>query len=586
MERFDRYFGYGLHALFALLFLFAVVLFKERLYADAAYYAFHTVNKGWFHVEHGRTVLALSQIVPLIGYYLGFPLKVLLVLWSVGHELFFYGLFLLVFYGLKDRAAAIALFLVHLVGQLWMYYSPMYEIAYGTALAVLFYAILKSGKYRDDKWLVLLLLTQWFVMMSHTENFLLVFLAIAFHYAENGWQKRIHLTTLSAFVIGLFIEFATFSAYEWSNATSKFDQDATWQNLADAAYLDKLFKLFINYYPDLIILAVFALLALLVKKQGLKLFAFLASLLVVVVAVNNKASAVTFIRYFESMYHPLVFVVAVPFAYAFFYGKLNAFTKALLPLLLLLFAFRIWWIWDFGEPLRQRMSQWERIVDYAQNMGGDKYIIGNANFEKSYSLPTWANPIEALLLSASDGKEKSLSLITQNDLDFGRNAAALNDSNFMFRRFEIKDLDYLNPRFFNLSKGQYIHLNEPIESKSIADFRPNLSIESLAPSPLLLPSADTAYLMALIKHQEPQEFAIPSSLDQQFFLSYHWYQDGDIVEWDGLRTPLELNLWYGHQQDIRLATPAKPGTYILQLELLKEGDDWYGNPSQIAVNVY
>jgi hypothetical protein len=92
--------------------------------------------------------------------------------------------------------------------------------------------------------------------------------------------------------------------------------------------------------------------------------------------------------------------------------------------------------------------------------------------------------------------------------------------------------------------------------------------------------------MVVIKHQEPQEFAIPSNLDQQFFLSYHWYQDGDLVEWDGLRTPLELNLWYGHQQDMRIATPAKPGTYILQLELLKEGDDWYGNPSQIAVNVY
>ena len=91
----------------------SVLLFKERLYADAAYYAFFTVNKGWFHIEHGRTVLALSQVLPLIGYYLGFPLKVLLVLWSFGHELFFYLLFLIILYPLKDRAGAFALLLVH-----------------------------------------------------------------------------------------------------------------------------------------------------------------------------------------------------------------------------------------------------------------------------------------------------------------------------------------------------------------------------------------------------------------------------------------------------------------------------------------
>ncbi len=585
MKAIERIFAYSLHALFAILVVLAVVLFKERLYADAAYYAFQTVNEGWFHVEHGRTVLALSQIVPLFGYYLGFPLKVLLVLWSVGHELFFYLLFVLLLHGLKDRAAAIALLLVHLVGQLWLYYSPMYEIAYGSGIAVLFYAILRSGKYQDDKWLILLLLAQWFTMMSHTENFILVFMAMLFHFAEKGWQKRIHLITLGAFAIGLFIEFATFSDYEWSNASSKFDAAASWQNLLNSDYQQKLVTLFVDYYPDLLLMALVAILVLLFKKKWLKLVTLLASFIIVVVAVNNKASAVTFIRYFESMYHPLVFVVAVPFSYALFHGKLTKLTTALLPIVILFLAFRVWWIWDFGEPLRQRMAQWERLVDYAQTLGGDKYIIENQNFEKSYSLPTWANPIEALLLSAADGKEKSLSLITSNDYEFEKNATQLDQANFMFRRFEIKDLDFLNPRFFQLGQADYRSLNLPLKERSIADYRPQLSLEAQVQLPFRFTANDTSYLEVLIKQQDKNPKPIPSNLKEQLFLSYHWYKEDQLVEWDGLRTPLEVNIWHAFQQDILVAAPKEAGIYQLQLDLVKEGDDWYGNQPKLKVVV-
>src|SRR5690606_12422773 len=149
----------------------AVLLYKERLFADASYYAFHAINSGFFHVEHGRIVLALSQIIPLIGYYLHLPLQWLLVLSSVGHEVFYYSIFLILIYFIKDLRAALLLILVHLIGQLWLYYSPMLEICYGAALAVLFYSILSNEKYKNDFWLALLLLSQWFVMTSHLENF-------------------------------------------------------------------------------------------------------------------------------------------------------------------------------------------------------------------------------------------------------------------------------------------------------------------------------------------------------------------------------------------------------------------------------
>ena len=552
----------------------SVLLFKERLYADAAYYAFFTVNKGWFHIEHGRTVLALSQVLPLIGYYLGFPLKVLLVLWSLGHELFFYLLFLIILYPLKDRAGAFALLLVHLVGQLWMYYSPMYEIAYGAAIAVLFYSILRSAKYSDDKWLMLLLLAQWFAMMSHPENFLLIGLALAFHYFDFGWQKRIHLITGSFFLIGLVVEFFTFSEYEWSNTKGKFDVDASWTNLLDSDYLWQLGELFSTYFPDLLFMTGIALLLFVRRREGKKLLVFLGSILLILIAVNNKASAVSFIRYFESMYNPLVFLVAVPFAYAVFETKSISVKRLSSVLITLLLFGRMYWIWDYGKPMQERMKQWERIVDYAQTLGGSKYIIDNSNFEKNYSLPSWANPIEALLISACDGKSKSLSLITSSDFEFGKNASQLNSNNFLFRRYEIEDYEFLNDRFFELKQEDYSSLNRANFEMPIDKYAEKVRIEALQSTDVSLKKNDTLLFPVLIKNGA--EVPLPSNLDHQVFISYHWLQGGEIIQWDGIRTPLEVDVWHEFVQEIKLATPEKPGVYEIQFDAVIEGKKWFG----------
>ena len=182
-----------MHGIFILLMIMSVVLYKERMFADASYYLFHAINSQCFHVEHGRTVLALSQVFPIIGTWLHLPLKVVLVLGSLGHEFFYYGVFLTCLYLLKDKQAALAVIAVHVIGQLSLYWSPMLEICYGAALSLLFYSILQSNKWEDDKWLIFMLVVQWFAMMSHPENFLLIGVGIAYHFLQNGFQNRIHI---------------------------------------------------------------------------------------------------------------------------------------------------------------------------------------------------------------------------------------------------------------------------------------------------------------------------------------------------------------------------------------------------------
>jgi len=85
---------------FAALFSSAVLLFlavfawrfaDERLYSDSGYYLARVINEGSFRVEHGRWVLALSQVLPLIGVKLGLPVTALIKLHSLNNVVWLAG---------------------------------------------------------------------------------------------------------------------------------------------------------------------------------------------------------------------------------------------------------------------------------------------------------------------------------------------------------------------------------------------------------------------------------------------------------------------------------------------------------------
>ena len=65
-------------------------------------------------------------------------------------------------------------------------------------------------------------------------------------------------------------------------------------------------------------------------------------------------------------------------------------------------------------------------------------------------------------------------------------------------------------------------------------------------------------------------------------LSYHWTDAaGQTVVWDGPRTPLGADVAPAtvRQLTATITAPQAPGTYVLQLALVKEGVAWL-NPSQ------
>ncbi len=71
-------------------------------------------------------------------------------------------------------------------------------------------------------------------------------------------------------------------------------------------------------------------------------------------------------------------------------------------------------------------------------------------------------------------------------------------------------------------------------------------------------------------------FAWSSSGPNPIDLSYHWYDaSGNLVAWDGLRTPLNLGVGQAATLAATVAAPAVPGTYVLRFDVVQEGITWF-----------
>jgi hypothetical protein len=141
----------------------------------------------------------------------------------------------------------------------------------------------------------------------------------------------------------------------------------------------------------------------------------------------------------------------------------------------------------------------------------------------------------------------------------------------------------LNPRFFKLKAGPYASLNKADYELEPSKMAAHIQVSPLETKMLDVQAADTLYLKVLIENQNSKP--IPSNLSSNTFLSYHWLRDGEVIEWDGLRTSFEVDVWHAFVQDIQLHTPSTPGLYSLQFDIVIEGQEWFGLNEQYQVLV-
>lgn len=70
-------------------------------------------------------------------------------------------------------------------------------------------------------------------------------------------------------------------------------------------------------------------------------------------------------------------------------------------------------------------------------------------------------------------------------------------------------------------------------------------------------------------------------------LSYHWLQNGALVQWDGLRASLPADVALGGRATVAVPVlpPVSPGAYTLRLDLVQEGIAWFSGAGVIPLDL-
>ena len=405
----------GLVGYLALLVL-AAVYYKERIvFSDAAFYLFNIVKDGDFAIFHSRFIAVITECFPLLGVKLQLPLDIIIMLYSVGFVVFFLVCYLVAGFGFKNYGFALVILLVNMLFVTDTFYWMLSELIQAIILMCLFFSILSTRTFGKLS-LPTIVITLVFLPILVFAHPLMVFpfgFGIAFMILHQ--DKYISVKTL-VFLMVMFIVVYIMKALF---ATDVYDTGAT-QGLKNFVTL---FPDYLNQYATRhfvknwtikyywIPVSLAAITFLYVNhKQWLKLILVWVALGGYALLINvSYPTDYTPDFYFENLYTPLAFILALPLVLDVFplLEKRNLATVTV-GLIVLSFIIRIPLA---GEPYVTRLN-WER--QFLKKHSNEKLIVDKSTVPMDTLMMEWSTPYEFWLLSTTEDERTASLIIAEN----------------------------------------------------------------------------------------------------------------------------------------------------------------------------
>jgi hypothetical protein len=569
------------HLPWLILFALATYLYKARIFADSGFYFSQFINNQSFWIECNRIVLAISQIIPLIGVWTGIQIRYILILYSLSHVVFFYILFLFVYYGLRDRRSGLLIILAQTVGIMHSFYTPMFELYYGVPLMITFYAIWRLP-FRYNVIYILLIL-EVFILLSHPLAFMLfVFLLLYDYSPKTAKPFKFYIPVILVFIGAVIFKSLIMCEYESGKMAWQFNyaDNKQYLQLLNPAFYKVFGAFMLRYYSEVLIAFVLVIYMLIYRKQWFRLLVVAGTFFAYVFLVNS-AYTVSPSRYMEQVMFPFVPIVFIPLIYGFpLVGRQGLLNISIL-LVSGLIAYRLAVIYSGSDIFIKRIAQMEQLIEAARQKGGSKFVVSEPIIDHGYTQVNWSYPIETMLLSAIDGNDISVTIAPEEDLYFENNNNKIKSNEFIFRRWELKNQSWLNPRYFHLDIGPYRPINDTILNTNFNYIANNLQIKINAKNIYL--ASDTVWIPVTIINEG--DTPVYSGKNNKIFLSYFWLDETDVLNWNEIRTPLQADIKKSLRQDIKVAIPATKGRLQLKVDLIAN-DKWLGVHSQEEILVY
>ncbi len=406
---------WGGTVLFFILGILSLLFWKERQAYDAAHYLLEIIIRKNFFIAHQRPVGVVSQVLPLMGVYLGAPLSWLMKLYSIGDVLFYYLIFVWLTLSAKNYGAALTLLMSYFLTVCYSFYCPVTELLQGTALLPVMWVMLETVfRFR----IMALLLIMALIIFSHPLLFIPTGIMLGWWWDQQKDKNIMALMMAIGFIVIAGLKLLLLDKYDYQKTYYPvvFNDYSNISNLADRNYLLSFFKMLATNYTVVGLIALLTFTMLLFRKVYLQATYFLLTVFgfLLIIICTHRFVAIT--NYSERMLLPLAFIIALPFSKEIMHIRTALIKLVFIIGLLFFFLFRVNEIRNRSTDYTLRISQMNTLIQSSRSMGKQKTIADETILEQ---VPTansgWCYSIETMLFSSLEGPNKTVSVAMQHD---------------------------------------------------------------------------------------------------------------------------------------------------------------------------
>lgn len=570
---------------FGLIFLLDALFFRQRIVGDTAYYLFRIVQDQDFVIEHGRPLSVVSQWIPVLLVKAHAPMDWVMWAYSINEWLYYFILFIILEYWIKNRGAVIALILSMILLNKENWYNPVSELIQGGALLIVTLAWIQKKLLAWWEWLLIAALIP-LMVLSHPLQFLLIPMGLMIVYINKDRPDWKRLIVFGMVTVGcIAYKYLRFDYYE--------NQSLIWDalNTDDILYRKKRFLAYLfTHYTGL------GIIFLLTVVYAFRANMYRAILLIIVLLLGftafilYKTGNLIIIKHetFERYMYPISIVMAFAFG-AWVWNKFHE--KRVIRwilLILLLFELVCWWGLRMPDALKRKayLHAW---MTYLSQFPEQKLFQRYEHFAP-YDLGlqrdlNWSMTNESSLISASltPNHTQQLNMETFGDRALEPEVKTQADR-YYYSTFWLQNASDFNANYFSFRPGRARMLNTDSMQSHLPDsFFQKIDFE--IDFPIMLFSNQTYYQPILIKNPHPTP--IYSGQKHEYIsLSYAWEKDGKIVIRDGIRTRLAADVIGSMPQLMTIVTPPHAGNYTLVVDLVYDGVKWCHIDRRFEVKVW
>jgi len=429
---------------YAVLFIFAVLFYKERVVmCDAAFQLFSILKEDNFAIQINRFGAAFTQVFPLLASKMNWPLSAVTMVYSLSFLLFYFIIFLIVLLGLKNEKMALVILLFNTIMVRHSFFWIQCEFVQGAVFTLFYLAITELVLKRDQvpRWYYPLSLF-FMITIIYFYPLLLFIMLFGFAFLMLLYKNSIRLLAgvLATYMVLFVIKVKFLSNfYDQQSMQGVSNIIREFPHYLQLNSFKNFYRYVLNDYYLLFIFWIVTALYLLTVKKYLLMGLMSAFLFGVCFLINVNFAAGVDQFYLESQYLILVVFVAMPFAWFVMHEKmLRTAGMLLISGSLILSLIRIHVTHDL----------YLQRVAYIRSLSAEsaaKRMMPKELVKTDILRFTWGVSFEAWLLSTIE-EGKTVSVVYEEQP--GQFDYLLNDPKIFATQMGLFKYDELNSRYF------------------------------------------------------------------------------------------------------------------------------------------